>query len=106
MIESFTTLRREINDSERIVAAKKMLADPTNIEFQYSEEQFAESGAGTAIVAVEDIPAFAPVTSLGRVADSDNPSAGFGRVIGIAKQSIGSGNSGEVIQSGVISNPA
>lgn len=62
------------------------------------------SGAVT-ITAAEDIPAFAVVLSTGRVANSDNPSQGFGKVIGIAPAPIANGFSGEVLQAGEIQNP-
>ncbi len=58
------------------------------------------------IVAIERIPAFVPVTSLGRCADSNNPSASFSRVVGISTSLIESGKRGDIVVSGEVENPA
>jgi len=79
-------------------AAKRKLGIPS---------AFAPSAAvEVSIVATENIPAFGPVTSQGKKADSANPSASFGRVIGLATAAILSGFSGQVIEAGEITNPA
>lgn len=57
------------------------------------------------IVAAENIPAWVPVTAQGRRADSGNPSASFGRVIGLAGDGIQRGRAGRVIRVGEITNP-
>lgn len=70
------------------------------------------SGGGPAdsvqvtIVAAENLPAYGPVTSLGLKADSANPSASFGRVIGLAPAAIANGFSGPVVEIGEVANPA
>src|SRR6266705_7039648 len=56
------------------------------------------------ITAAEDLPAFGSVTSQGKKADSANPSASFGRVIGLAVAFIANGASGSVIEAGEITN--
>ncbi len=79
-------------------AAKRKLEIPS---------AFAPSAAvEVSIVATENLSAFGPVTSQGKKADSANPSASFGRVIGLATTAITSGFSGQVIEAGEITNPA
>jgi hypothetical protein len=63
------------------------------------------SSVAVTITAAENIPAFVAVTSLGRIANSSNPSAGIGRVIGIALAAIALGFSGTVVESGEVDNP-
>jgi hypothetical protein len=63
------------------------------------------SSVAVSITAAENIPAFVAVTSLGRIANSSNPSAGIGRVIGIALAAIALGFSGTVVESGEVVNP-
>ena len=57
------------------------------------------------VTATANIPAFSPVISTGKVADSSNPSQSFGRVIGVASAAISSGSAGQVITSGLVTNP-
>jgi hypothetical protein len=75
-----------------------------------SAADFASFSLGYAveldIIAAEDLPAYGAVTSLGRKADSSNPSASFGRVVGLARDFIPTGFEGSVIVVGEITNPA
>ena len=61
---------------------------------------------GAGIVAAEEIPAFTPVTALGARANSADPSACFGRVIGLAAAAIIQGAIGYALATGELTNPA
>lgn len=61
--------------------------------------------ATVSIVATEPIPAFAAVTSTGKVANSGN-TALYGKVVGIALAAIANGFSGSVAEIGEVTNPA
>lgn len=60
--------------------------------------------ATVSIVATEPIPAFAAVTSTGKVANSGN-TALYGKVVGIALAAIANGFSGSVAEIGEVTNP-
>jgi hypothetical protein len=69
-----------------------------------SQVQVTSSQILVRVAATEDLPAYAVVTSLGRRANSGNPSANFRHVMGVSIEAIGSGFSGEVITVGEVEN--
>jgi len=110
---------RQINTTGPLTGGGNLSADRTIsmpkatalIDGYLSAADFAAFLAGTGqllvnIVAAENIPAFNPVTSLGLKADTANPSASMGRVIGLATAAIALGFSGTIIEGGEITNGA
>jgi hypothetical protein len=67
--------------------------------------EIPEAAVEVDFVAAEKILRFDPVTSLGLRADSNNPSASFGRVLGLASSDIDQGRAGSIIVVGEIVNP-
>jgi hypothetical protein len=81
-----------------------MSYQPSLLSRVISLESKSISGAKFPIVATEDIPAFLPVTSTGKMANSAN-NAHRGKVVGLNTESVMSGFVAQVQESGEIVNP-
>jgi len=68
------------------------------------DESGAAKTVSVTVRATEDLSAWAVVTAHGKQADSGNPSAHMGRIIGIIVAPIRSGSVGQAILSGEITN--